>query len=174
MNSRLNNWSYKCEEELNKQINLEFTASYFYDALYIYFSQSSVGLNNIATFFKKSADEEREHAHKLIDYQNTRGGQVELTTISPYVFDLKNSNENDILYSFKEALNKEQSIYENLKKLHNTASEEGDAAFSDFIEGEFLKEQLDTNYELSQYISQLLRINNDGHGLWNFDKQLST
>jgi ferritin len=35
----------------------------------------------LAKFFKKSSDEEREHACKFIEYQNKRGGRVVLNQI---------------------------------------------------------------------------------------------
>lgn len=38
-------------------------------------------LPGLEKFFKESAEEEREHAQKLIDYQNRRGGKVILQTL---------------------------------------------------------------------------------------------
>jgi ferritin len=37
-----------------------------------------VGLPGFAEFFKNASEEEREHAHLLMDYQNKRGGRVKL------------------------------------------------------------------------------------------------
>ena len=77
------NWDKTCEEQLNKQIQLEYWASYQYDLIWAYFNQSNVASENIANFFLKSANEERTHAHTLMDYQNKRGGAVVLTGINP-------------------------------------------------------------------------------------------
>ncbi len=41
-----------------------------------YFSRDSVALHGFAKMFKENSDEERDHAIKLIDYQNARGGKV--------------------------------------------------------------------------------------------------
>jgi ferritin heavy chain len=38
-------------------------------------------LPGLEKFFKESAEEEREHAQKLINYQNRRGGKVILQTL---------------------------------------------------------------------------------------------
>merc|ERR1712098_990756 len=58
----------------NKQINMEFYASYVYMSMYTYFDRDDVAYSGMAAFFKKSSDEEREHGEKLIQYQNKRGG----------------------------------------------------------------------------------------------------
>ena len=53
-------------------------------------------MNNIASYYKKCATEEREHALKFIDYQNQRGGTVELVAINfpKILLDLTLINDN--------------------------------------------------------------------------------
>jgi ferritin heavy chain len=63
----------------------------------------------------------------------------------------------------------EQHVYESLLKIHKTADEEKDPQFTDFIEGEFLKEQVEALNDVAKYVSQLKRIGNNGHGIWNFN-----
>ena len=46
--------------------------------------------------------------------------------------------------------------------------------FTDFLEGEYLEEQVTAINELTKYASQLERIGNNGHGIWNFDKEFSS
>jgi ferritin heavy chain len=41
-----------------------------------YFSRDDVALNGFAHLFSKNSSEEREHAMKLVEYQNKRGGRV--------------------------------------------------------------------------------------------------
>ena len=53
-----------------------------------------------------------------------------------------------------------------LIKLHKIAEECCDAQFSDFLEGEFLKEQVEAIADLSRVVSQLNLIGDDGHGIW--------
>ena len=46
-----------------------------------YFDRDDVALPGFASFFKKASDEEREHAEKLMKFQNQRGGRVVLQDI---------------------------------------------------------------------------------------------
>ena len=73
---RFNNWNIDCEEFVNKQITLEYWASLQYHVISSYFSHHNIGLENISKYFNKCSLEEREHADKLIEYQNKRGGRA--------------------------------------------------------------------------------------------------
>ena len=173
--NQFNNWNNDCENIVNEQIQLEYWASYQYHMIWSYFDRSEVGLNNIAAFFKKNSQEERDHAEKLMSYQNTRGGKVKLNGIMSvdllYLEDI-NDNTNDILSSFEKALKMEDIVYKSLLKVHKMGEDKSDPQFCDFIEGEFLKEQVHAMNEISKYISQLKRIDNNGYGLWSFDQNL--
>ncbi len=75
------NFHEESEAGINKQINMELTASYIYQAMSLYCDRDDVAHPNTAKFFKKSSDEEREHAEKLMKYQNKRGGRIVLQDI---------------------------------------------------------------------------------------------
>jgi ferritin heavy chain len=68
----------ECEAAINEQINIEYTISYVYHALHAYFDRDNVGLPGFAEFFNEASKEERDHAQHLIEYQNKRGGRVQL------------------------------------------------------------------------------------------------
>ena len=161
-------WSEECEKTLNEQINLELYASYAYHYLFSYFNQNTIGLRNVAEYYNKCSLEEREHAHKFIEYQNKRGGRVNLEDIKKSGFIDKNSIST--LESFEIALELEKKVYLNLLNLHKVAGESNDPQFCDFIEGEFLEEQINAMDELRTYISKLKLIGDNGHGVWNFDQ----
>tara|TARA_Y100000385_G_C13083636_1_gene635250 strand:+ start:1188 stop:1727 length:540 start_codon:yes stop_codon:yes gene_type:complete len=175
MNSvcRLNNWSKECEDTLNKQINLEYWASIQYHILATYFDKDNVALKNIYLFFIKNSDEEKDHANKFMIYQNKRGGNIKLAAIS----DIENdtikfdSPKSNILQAFEKALEMEQIVYKSLLNLHEVADSNNDPQFCDFIEGNYLEEQINAINELAKYITQLKMIGNDGHGLWNFNNE---
>ena len=177
-NCNLGNWSEQCEKAVNKQIQLEYWASYQYHLMWSYFDRSSVGMKNIAEFFRKASEEEREHAHKLMKYQNLRGGQVVFKPIPEVSLEFlninKNQTSNDVLLSFEKALEMEQTVYQSLLKLHKVAEDNNDPQFTDFIEGTYLDEQVEALNEVAKYVSQLQRIDNDGHGLWNFDREFES
>lgn len=172
---RMGNWDEKCENVINNQINMELWASYQYQVMWNYFDRSTVGLKNIATFFRKSSEEEREHAEKLMEYQNMRGGTVVLRNIEAPSLDYldNNSIDNDVVLSFEKAVEMEQQVYQSLLNVHKVGDECNDAQFTDFIEGEFLGEQVEAINELTKYVSQLRRIGNNGHGVWNFNENFS-
>jgi ferritin len=46
-----------------------------------HFGRDDVALNGLAKFFLHAAEEENEHARKLIKYQNLRGGRVLLKAV---------------------------------------------------------------------------------------------
>jgi len=167
------NWSEKSEVELNKQINREYHASLAYHVLSNYFNRDDIGLSKLVDYFNKSSLEEREHADKLMNYQNMRGGVVELGSIVPLTIELDKSN--DIIEAFKIALELEKTINKDLLNLHKIADQEGDAQFCDYLEAEFLKEQVESISDISKILSVLNRLsgpNNDQHAIWNFTQTL--
>ena len=170
----MSKWDKKCEDIVNMQINLEYWASYQYHLMWSYFDKDSVGLKNIAEYFKNASVEERDHAHKLMEYQNMRGGTVKLTTIADVDLDfLKQPNGAktlDVLLSFIKAQKMEQIVYESLLNVHKVGDECTDPQFCDFIESEYLEEQVKAINEIKKYIGQLKRIGEDGAGIWQFDR----
>ena len=65
----------------------------------------------------------------------------------------------------------EQIVYQNLLKVHRIGQKVDDPQFTDFIESEYLEEQVNALNEIAKYVSQLERIGDNGHGIWNFDKE---
>lgn len=167
-NCRKNNLSNINEDNLNNQINKELLASHIYTYLYSYFSKDGVGYPGVANFFKKSSNEEKEHAEKMIEYLNTRGGNVEINELQKpnIVFD---STKSLLLQAFEYTLNLEQSVYESILSISNSCDDPG---IEDFLD-DFIKEQLDTQYDLGVKIQQLKSIGLNGHGLYQFDKDLN-
>ena len=165
MNCR-QNWSIECEEQLNVQIISEYEASLAYHYLANYFNRDDIGLKKLVDFYNKASLEEREHADKLMEYQNMRGGIVKLSNIC--VREINLEKPNDILDSFKLALELEKYINQKLLDLHKVADSSEDPQFSDYIEGNFLNEQVESISQISKIISILERFNGDQHAIWNF------
>merc|ERR1712223_697643 len=70
------NFHAETEGLINKQINMELHASYTYLSMAAYFDRDDIALPGFAKRFREASLEEREHAEKLISYQNLRGGRV--------------------------------------------------------------------------------------------------
>ena len=87
-----------------------------------YFDRHSIALPGCCKFFKKSSNEELEHAQKLIDFQNKRGGNV--------VFqDLKKPAKDEwvsALEAMKAAQELERTVNQALLDLHKLADSHND------------------------------------------------
>nr|BAK09173.1 ferritin [Tamarix androssowii] len=161
----------ECEAAINEQINVEYNVSYVYHAMYAYFDRDNVALKGLAKFFKESSLEEREHAEKLMEYQNKRGGRVKLQSIVMPLSEFDHMEKGDALYAMELALSLEKLTNEKLLNLHHVAEENHDVQLQEFIEGEYLSEQVDAIKKISEYVAQLRRIGK-GHGVWHFDQML--
>ncbi|KAL2227383.1 ferritin-2, chloroplastic [Sesamum indicum] len=159
------------EAAINEQINVEYNVSYVYHAMFAYFDRDNVALKGLAMFFKESSLEEREHAEKLMEYQNKRGGKVKLQSILMPLSEFDHAEKGDALYAMELALSLEKLTNEKLLNLHAIASRNNDVQLTDFIESEFLAEQVESIKKISEYVAQLRRVGK-GHGVWHFDQML--
>ena len=126
-----------------------------------------MALKGFSKFFKKSSDEEREHAEKLMKFQNQRGGRIVLQ-------DIKKPEKDDWgsgLDAMKAALALERNVNQSLLDLHKVAETHEDAQMQDFLEGNYLQEQVEAIKELGDYVTNLKRLGT-GHGEWHFDREL--
>jgi len=157
----------ECEAGVNKQINLELYASYAYLSMAYHFDRDDVALKGFHKYFKKASDEEREHAEKLMKFQNQRGGRIVLQ-------DVKKPEGGDEwgcgLDAMQTALDLEKHVNQALFDLHAIAEKHGDAQMCDFLEGNFLAEQAEAIKEISDYITNLKRVG-PGLGEYQFDHE---
>nr|AAW22505.1 ferritin heavy chain-1b [Carcinoscorpius rotundicauda] len=158
----------KCINGLQLQINEERHASLVYMHMASHFGSNAVGRKGFSKFFKHSSDEEREHAQKLIDYINKRSGWVAAFDIKmPGKTIWKNGME-----ALQDALNLENHVNNKLHHLHQMADKIcADPHLMNFLEGEFLTEQVESINELNTFISQLGAMN-DGMGEYLLDREL--
>ncbi|KAK9699985.1 hypothetical protein RND81_08G209000 [Saponaria officinalis] len=161
----------ECESAINEQINVEYNVSYVYHAMFAYFDRDNVALKGLAKFFKESSEEEREHAEKLMEYQNKRGGKVKLQSILMPLSEFDHAEKGDALYAMELALSLEKLTNEKLLNLHHVAEKNKDVQLQEFVEGEFLSEQVEAIKKISEYVAQLRRVGK-GHGVWHFDQML--
>ena len=166
-----------CIDALNDQIHVEHIAWYTYQAIGAYFRKSDVGLINTARFFEERARDEMNHAQQFIEYQTMRGGTVILQGVpapGKEVYELSPDNCRDVQRALALALETETKVYNSLLNLHNVASTCTDPQFTDFIEGNFLEEQVQDIYELKTEVAKLKSFPSDGHGRWAYDKSKDT
>jgi len=160
------NYHAESEAGVNKQINLELYASYVYQSMAFYFDRDDVALKGFHKFFSKSSEEEREHAEKLMKFQNQRGGRIVLQNIQKPERDEWGSG----LEAMQAALALEKNVNQSLLDLHKLADSHGDAQMTDFIEANYLTEQVEGIKQLSDYCTNLKRVG-PGLGEYIFDKE---
>ena len=66
----------------------------------------------------------------------------------------------------------EQSIHKALLELHKVAGTHGDSQLCDFIEGDYLKEQVEAEKEVGDLITKMKRVGSEGLGLHIIDKEM--
>jgi len=160
------NYHAQSEDGVNKQINMEFYACYVYSAMAYHFDRDDVALLNVAKFFKESSDEEREHALKLMKFQNQRGGTVVLKDIKAPT----KSSWASALEAMQDALELEKTVNQSLLDLHKTAASHDDAQMCDFLESEYLTEQVEAIKKIGDHVTNLKRVGS-GLGEFMFDKE---
>lgn len=162
------NFSQEAENAINQQINMELTASYIYQSMRFYFDRDDIALPGFSEFYKHNSDEEREHAEKLMKYLNKRGGRVVLQNVTKPPKDEWGNGLN----SLETALDLEKKVNDSLLALHALASSKNDAHLTDFLEEEFLDEQVESIKKLADHITKLKRAGPVGLGEYLFDKDL--
>lgn len=181
--------SAELESALNDQINTELEASYQYMEIAQYFGRPDNGYRGLHKFFSKMSAEEREHGMKFIEYINKRQGTVQLKQVNVQSFkthltttkQMKKLQNKPTYADPVEAMIKaermEQDVYEKLLKVHEKARNEDNPAkqdphLQDFLEGEFLTEQVDSLKTFKEFITILKRLNDSPLGLQMFDEEL--
>ncbi|PAA89803.1 hypothetical protein BOX15_Mlig013444g1 [Macrostomum lignano] len=160
------NFHEESEAALNRQVNMELFASYTYQSMSFHFARDDVALPGIAAHFAKESAEERGHAEKLMKLINQRGGTIVLDNISKP----KKQAWGSMLEAMQDALQLERDVNQSLLDLHKVASKHEDAHLTDYLEGEFLTEQVDAIEKISGYITQLKRVGT-GLGEYIFDHE---
>uniref|UniRef100_A0A8C6SY18 Ferritin n=1 Tax=Neogobius melanostomus TaxID=47308 RepID=A0A8C6SY18_9GOBI len=162
------NYHQNCEAAINRMVNMELFASYTYTSMAFYFDRDDVALPGFAHFFKESSHEEREHADKLLSFQNKRGGRI-------FLQDLKKPERDEWgsgLEAMQCALKLEKTVNQALLDLHKLAADHVDPHMCDFLETHYLNEQVESIKKLGDYVSNLSRMDaqNNKMAEYLFDK----
>merc|ERR1712032_1706837 len=149
------NYHEDFEALINKQINMEFYASH------VYLSMSS--------HFNTESGEERAHGMKLMEYQTKHGGRVVFQDIAkPTTMEWGTPLE-----AMEAALELEKTVNQSLLDLHKVAGDKGDGHLCDFLESEYLGEQVEGIKAIGDLITKMKRAG-DGLGLHLIDKEMGS
>merc|ERR1711915_779674 len=161
------NFHSDSEALINKQINMELYASYVYLSMSAYFARDDIALMGFSKRFRDASTEEKEHAESHIDYQNMRGGRVVFREIAKPTCD----EWGTALEAIEASLELEKTVNESLLNMHKMADSHGDAQMADYLEGTYLKEQVEAIKEIADLVTKMKRAG-DGLGLHIIDKEL--
>merc|ERR1712123_550160 len=134
-----------------------------------YYNRDDQALHGFAKYFQKASDEEREHGMKLMTYQAKRGGRCVFQDIAK-----PSSMEwGTPLEAMEAALELEKTVNQSLLDLHKASDSKGDVHLCDFLEAEYLTEQVEGIKQIGDMITKIRRAG-DGLGLHIMDKEIGS
>jgi ferritin len=156
--------SKKIQDMLNEQINQELNAGYLYLSMAAFLEDES--LPGFASWMKLQAEEEKEHAMKLFDFVNERGGRVTLKALSAPKFKWKSFEE-----VFIDAYAHEQKVTDLIYLLVDAANKERDYATVRMLDW-FVNEQVEEEDSASSILDKIRMVKSSATGLLYLDKEL--
>jgi ferritin len=156
--------SEKMNTALNDQINAELYSAYLYMSMNAYFK--SINLDGFAAWMQAQTVEETEHAQKLYDYVNQRGGRVVLGAI-----DAPPRDWTSPLAVFEDTLTHEQKVTGLINNLMEIALAEKDHATQIFLQW-FVTEQVEEEESVGGVLEQLKLMGAAQGGLFMLDREL--
>jgi len=152
-------------EGINDQIRNELSSAYLYLSMSSYCEAQS--LPGMAKWLRVQWQEEQEHAMKLFDYVNARGGHVVLQAIDRPPAKFKSP-----LDIFQQVLLHEQKVTASIHKLYELALKVKDYPTQIELQW-FIKEQVEEEKNANEIVEQMKMIGDVGTPLIMLDRQLS-
>ena len=158
--------SGEMQQSLFKQLNDEFSSAYLYLAMSAYCNH--IDFNGAANWLKQQYEEEQMHATRIYNYLIDQGANVVLQAIP------QPPNEfGTILEVFQASLSHEQKMTERLNNISDQALKEKDHATYNLLQW-FVNEQEEEEATVSEIISKLKLVKDDGYGLLMIDNELGS
>ncbi len=152
----------KILKALNDQLNLELYSAYIYQAMGAHFA--SEGWEGFSAWMDAQAQEEMDHARRIYDYIDERGGRVELMEIEkpPFAWD-------SVSAAFEDALKHEKKVTASINEIVSMARSEEDYATESFLQW-FVDEQVEEEDSVGAIVDKLEKAGREG--LYILDKEL--
>jgi bacterioferritin B len=132
-------------DALNAQISREFAAAHQYVAVGTYYA--SEAFPRLAKYFYEQADEEREHAMKMVNFLLDRGAPVKLAEIPG-----PQSRFADQVEPIRLALEQERKVTVRISELFEIARETKDYLAEQFLQW-FLEEQREEESSMAELLT---------------------
>jgi ferritin len=154
------------QSALFQQLNDEFSSAYLYLAMSAYCSH--IDFSGAARWLKMQYTEEQSHATRIYNYLIEQGAHVVLRDIAS-----PPSEFGTILEVFHSSLKHEQMMTAKLNNLSDHALREKDHATYNLLQW-FVNEQVEEEATVSEIISKLKLVKEDGYGLLMIDNELGS
>jgi ferritin len=132
-------------DALNAQISREFAAAHQYTAIGAWYTGETYP--RLAAFFFGQAEEEREHALKMVNYLLDTNAPVDFTGV-----DSPKTDFDDHIAPIRLALEQEQSVTVSISELFEVARETRDYRSEQFLDW-FLAEQTEEESSMSDLLA---------------------
>jgi ferritin len=132
-------------DALNSQVSREFAAAHQYTAIGAYYAGETYP--QLAAFFYKQAEEEREHALKMVNYLLDTNSPVNFTGV-----DAPRTDFEDHVAPIRLALDQEKSVTVSISELFEVARETKDYRSEQFLDW-FLEEQTEEESSMSDLLA---------------------
>ncbi len=152
-------------DALNKQIQQELMASYNYTALSIWFDQQL--LKGFSEYFKKQAEEEREHANKILEYIQDHS---EVVTLGPLA--APRQEFGNAIDALKFARENERNNTASIHNLYNLTVKEGDLATQQMM-GWFISEQVEEEKWAEDFVAMAEQMEGKPNRMMYIDHRVS-
>ncbi len=152
------------EKALNEQINAEIYSGYLYLSMASEFA--SRGLDGFENWMRGQFVEELNHAMRLYEYVDSRGGRVKLQEI-----ERPKGEWGSPLEVFKDVYEHEQKVTEMIADLVDLADEKNDLPTIQMLQW-FIEEQVEEEESAEEIVEKLEMIGEDYSGLMMLDKEL--
>ncbi|MGD8439071.1 MAG: ferritin [Holophagae bacterium] len=155
----------KIEKALNEQIHAEFFSFYLYLSVAAYFHANH--LDGFAHWMRVQAQEEFNHAMKLFDFVNERGGRIELLPMDSPTSDWPSASA-----AVESVLNHERAISERINTLVDLATAENDHATTVLLHW-YVNEQVEEEATADTLFNQVKMVESSPYGLLMIDRELA-
>lgn len=154
----------KITDLLNDQINKELYSAYLYlDMSTFYLGKHLYGF---ASWFKKQAAEETEHADKMISYLAQEGAPIELKDIAH-----AGKSYKDLKEPLAFQLEHEMYVTSLINKIYDAADEANDRRTAHFLDW-FIDEQTEEEKTAAMLLEKFNLLAGDNRGLYELDAEL--
>jgi len=154
----------KVEAALNEQINKELFSSYLYLSMGNYFE--SKNLAGFANWMRIQSQEEYQHAMKILNYTNQKGGRVALKQIAEPKIEWDST-----VKVFEDTYEHEKMISASINAIVDLALEEKDHATHSFFQW-FVNEQVEEEASAQKILEEVRMISDFKAGLFMLDREL--